>query len=296
MKKVYFILVVCTYSLISAQLGINTSSPSGILHVDAAKDNGNTIPTSATVVNDVVVAGTTGNLGIGNSAPIVKLDVRGDSNTNGSAIGIGTSNLTATNAKAGALQYNNNTLQYSNGTDWITLASTTPTTKAVVIATNTSAPTVTDRTSLYLGNWTKIYDPNNNFTAGTASSNTTANNSGFFTAPRDGVYLATFTFGANSTVNAATVNQNQVEAIWEIRNKSGSVYNSFKCANNFPANSINTSNALVSTWIGSNCTASINMKAGEKLYPFIWVDITPVNGTFNLTADGSYNNLTIVEH
>lgn len=58
-----------------AQVGINTTNPQTILHVDGAKDNAATgAPTAAQQLNDFVVT-STGNVGIGTVTPQKKLDI-----------------------------------------------------------------------------------------------------------------------------------------------------------------------------------------------------------------------------
>lgn len=83
------VLVTC---LMYSQVGINTSNPQTILHVDGAKDNAVTgAPTAAQQVNDFSVT-SSANVGIGTTTPSQKLDVASgnvrirDINTN---IGVG---------------------------------------------------------------------------------------------------------------------------------------------------------------------------------------------------------------
>ncbi|WP_415328917.1 hypothetical protein [Chryseobacterium sp. MMS23-Vi53] len=77
MKKKYVILVMlsslCT--VMHAQVGINTPSPQGILHVDGEKDNPiSGVPNATQQSNDVVVT-KTGNLGVGIINPNLKMHV-----------------------------------------------------------------------------------------------------------------------------------------------------------------------------------------------------------------------------
>lgn len=52
------IALVCS-SIIYGQVGINTTNPQGIFHVDGAKDNSTTgTPTSTQQINDVIVTST----------------------------------------------------------------------------------------------------------------------------------------------------------------------------------------------------------------------------------------------
>ncbi len=300
MKKKYLVLpVVLMFKLTYAQVGIDTSAPVGIFHIDASKNNQNTVPNATTVVDDVMISNSTdteGYTGIGNSSPKVKLDVRNTAGNN-SAIGIGNTTLTAAEAKEGALRYNGTLLQYSNGLEWVNIQSTTNLNKSVVIANKTDTPNIPHRTSYYFG-WNKIYDSNNNFTIGTNGAGETNPTGGYFTAPRTGNYLATFTFATNTPVqafqNATFDDPNQIEAIWEIRSDATTILNRLKCANNFPANSRNPSGTVMSMLIGSNCTVSVHLTAGQRLYPLVWVDLNPGTGV-TLLNDSSYNTLTIVE-
>lgn len=79
-KYIYCALVVCCPLFLQAQyVGIKTTSPVGVLHIDAAGDNGATI-SPAQALNDVVI-NTKGYLGIGTVNPQAKLTI----NNNGVA-------------------------------------------------------------------------------------------------------------------------------------------------------------------------------------------------------------------
>ncbi|WP_131701441.1 hypothetical protein [Chryseobacterium sp. FH2] len=82
MKKNILLLSMITFSSMAlAQIGINTSNPQGVFHIDGAKDNPATgIPTSTQQLNDFALLNN-GNVGIGTVAPTNKLDIR--STTNG---------------------------------------------------------------------------------------------------------------------------------------------------------------------------------------------------------------------
>ncbi|MCW3161048.1 hypothetical protein [Chryseobacterium oryctis] len=63
------------FNSLSAQLGINTSNPQAVFHIDAGKDNPTSgIPSAAQQTNDFVVTNTA-NLGIGTTTPTEKLDI-----------------------------------------------------------------------------------------------------------------------------------------------------------------------------------------------------------------------------
>ena len=62
-----------------SQVGINTSTPEGVFHIDSKKNNNNIASTSTTVADDVVVSNTSGkegNVGLGTKDPSVKLEIQ----------------------------------------------------------------------------------------------------------------------------------------------------------------------------------------------------------------------------
>ena len=130
---------------------------------------------------------------------------------------------------------------------------------------------------------------------------------GEFIAPREGVYLATFTFALEENevyANEAT----QVEAIWEVRNSSNAIIQRIKTNNGYATDTgtdwTGKPKGLVT--VGSTCTASFYLKKGDKVRPFVWINVsyTPQTGTndakYNaskrrLLNTGGFNVLTIVE-
>lgn len=84
MKKIFIISSILLWGGGFAQVGVNTTNPQGIFHIDAGKDNATTgTPTAAQQANDVVVT-STGRIGIGVISPTAKLQVAsGTANTSG---------------------------------------------------------------------------------------------------------------------------------------------------------------------------------------------------------------------
>lgn len=66
-------LLLLSFGLAYAQIGINTERPLSIFHVDAASDNAAT-PTADQILNDVVIT-SAGNMGVGTLTPSVKLEI-----------------------------------------------------------------------------------------------------------------------------------------------------------------------------------------------------------------------------
>lgn len=309
------------FSYAQTGVGINTANPQGgIFHIDGSKDNNITgVPTAAQQQNDFYVDGATGRVGIGTTSPKVKLDLRNASNGEG-AIGIGRgTTITATQAEEGAMKYdptqsgNNAKIVYSNGKDWVPLwIGANPPQKVKVIAEkttnvnvkvadatspavygtaigNTAVTTMTDNRSNYLVNWTKKYE--NDGTNDTTNFNATT---GVFTAPRTGIYVATFSYTtAAAAITAAS--QIRTEAIWQRYDNSGN-YNAgnlletIKCVNSY----MSPRSGSVTQIAGVNCTAAFQMQAGQKLVASAWFSLGG-NRALNNTSTGGYNNLTIVE-
>lgn len=288
-----------------SQVGINTNTPLGVFHVDPKK---NSASNNSDLLKDDVIIDNEGKLGLGNSQPISRVDLRTNEN-NERIIAIGNTNQSASIAGKGAIKYTNSTLQYSNGTNWINLA-TAPQIKTVVAGTkdtwgsnannlycysggfDTNQSSIPNRAPCYIRLWSIKYINSEN--GGTFNAET-----GQFTAKRNGVFTASFTFTLSSNkIEASSGNANQVEAIWRhLRN--GTEINSVKCANTYSSNS--TSNVK----IGSSCTANFDMQPNDVIRPELWIDVSSGSGNnqdnnqrrvFDISNNGAYNNLTIVEN
>lgn len=76
--KFLYILLFLPFSMF-AQVGIGTTNPLGVLHIDGKKNNGSTnSPTN--IKDDVIIATTSGNLGIGTLTPAAKVTVINNDN------------------------------------------------------------------------------------------------------------------------------------------------------------------------------------------------------------------------
>lgn len=193
-----------------------------------------------------------GNVGIGNTSPNARLDIRTNptstSDPGAGLLGIGTAASTAANtAGAGAVRYSTasgGALEFSNGTNWNTLTSNVQ--KATVVAKKTSAQSVSDLTSTDVTNWDEITDLTSNFNPTT----------GVFTAPRSGNYVVSFSFNFDfGAINAGTVVEAHLIS-------SGGTTNDKKSVVSYPASG--------SAPAGAAITFTIKLASGETVKPVIW--------------------------
>lgn len=288
-----FIPMVLFATQANAQMGVETQDLANAAEI--VTDAGNVIVDNA------------GKMGVLVADPIVAIDLR--SGDNGS-VAIGNTNQTAAAAGAGAVRYVDSPaigvlgyLEFSDGTNWVSFFPYGKP-RIVVMANKTTQNTVVfegpdsgpktglmQRRSSYLTNWTEKLDTDSGVTAGIDNFNPAT---GEFTAPRAGVYFATFTYAlANQVVESGGTSNVQTEAIWEVRDTSGTIKQRVKTNNGYASNSgANTQP------VGAACTVSVYLEQGDKLRPFSWI-ATRFNDTdmssFNVSGSGVYNALTIVE-
>ncbi len=258
--------------------GVGTRNPQGAFHVDGRKDNAKTgAPSAAQAVNDFIVTNK-GLVGVGNITPKVKLDLRSDSLQN--AIGLGTTNLPAATAGAGAMRYypynGGSDLQYSDGENWISIFVAPQ--KASVIAQLRSAQTIPSKKETIISNWTEIEDITSSFNPST----------GAFVAPRDGVYSFVLTL---NFVNGSIISGSYIQVQFVDTNNSSSV----KVIRSFGESS-RTSQA------GITQTATLMLTKGATVMPQVYYTFLN-SGSRALRIDanqnnpnGGFNNLMIIEH
>lgn len=162
--------------------GVQTRNPQGALHVDGKGNNPKIgIPNNSQSSDDVIVTDE-GKIGIGTLIPEAALDLRSSANDN--AFGLGTTNISASAAGAGALRYeeNNKRLEFSDGVVWSS-SYVTPT-KTAVVAQILDSRDIPGNQFVILNNWVEQTDLTNSFNPST----------GVFTAPRDGYYSFFLTY------------------------------------------------------------------------------------------------------
>lgn len=253
-----------SFNFTNAQVGINTSNPQAIFHVDGWKDN----PASGNIAsiqaaNDMVIT-SSGELGIGTLSPVVKIDARSTDNTDNS-IGIGETSQAASVAGGGAVRYNplnGGKMQYSDGVVWQDLISTP--TKAVVVANIEAASfaiKIPYQVSTSILGWNEITDPTGDFTPAT----------GTFTAPRTGVYLVSFTY---DFVRIPIESGYFSEARYVV-NGNTTVK---KCVKSF-------SNISKQAQVAGSCVAGVQLNKGDTLQPQIYQSV--YNGSLSLRTNTS---------
>ena len=277
MKKIIILLSVFIITEAYSQVGINTSNPINKFHVDGNKDNplsGN--PNNTQQANDFSVT-SAGQVGVGTISPKLNLDVRAADGSN-SAIGIGYTTQTGTEAGIGALRYDftKKCLEYSDGTVWSDCLAY-EVSKVAVLArndtNNSQAFTSNPSTPTAILNWTETLDNYNAFDATT----------GLFTAPKTGVYLVSFTSAFSyDNINTGT----KIEDSW-----ISSTGKTLKYIRTFPAS--------IMSYGAAYCFGSIYLVQGETLRPYIWHNTgltrylrIPQTGD---TGGRGFNNLSIVE-
>lgn len=275
MKRKLLSLALVASSLISAQIGINTSQPLGNLHIDGAKDNAASA-TPAQISNDVIITNT-GFIGAGVSNPVVKLDMRSAGLQN--AVGLGSTTMTANAAGAGAVRYEPTQarIQVSDGSVWETTLILP--TKAVVVARMTSPFSVAYNSDVNITGWNEVRDLSNSFDPLT----------GIFTAPRAGVYtfLMTYNFVSGSVANSSEVtSQFYSPSTGSILARS---YKAFARANE-------------DAQVGGSAAITVSLTANQTVRPQLNQNITGsaaralrVNADWT-HSDAGFNNLTIIEH
>ncbi|WP_312992843.1 hypothetical protein [Chryseobacterium flavum] len=297
-RPIIILLLGVIYSCIGfvhAQVGIRTSYPMGVFHVDGAKDNPTGgLPDASQVSNDVIVNKTTGFIGVGVSAPKVKLDMRSAGPEN--SLGLSTTTMSAVEAGAGAVRYDavnipvGPKIEVSDGVVWHK-AYIAPQ-KAVIVARKVTGQSIVQGTATNITNWNVVRDMSNSFDGA----------SGIFTAPRNGTYTFLFTFN----FTGAVINDgSRVESQFYNTTTSTVLASVYKTFGQSMTGTADDANATRSTQAGGSSTVTLTLTAGTKVVTRLWHNLissgsVPLRVTTNSTdptnPDDGFNNLTIIEH
>lgn len=289
------ILPCCFFiGILNAQVGIGTSNPQGILHVDGAKDNSaSVVPTATQVSNDVIVNKTTGFIGAGVLNPQVQLDMRSAGSEN--ALGLGTTTMLAATAGAGATRYDVNNIpvgakiEVSDGVVWHK-AYIAPQ-KAVVVVRKIASQSIPSASATTIINWNEVRDMSNSFDP----------SSGEFTAPRNGTYTFLLTFNFNGAVIS---DGSRVESQFYNPTTSTVLASVYKTFGQSMTGTADDANATRSTQAGGSSTVTLTLIAGTKVSVRLFQNLTSGSIPLRVTTDSSnpanpddgFNNLTIIEH
>lgn len=271
-RYTYILFFFVSVMQMQAQIGVNTDAASALLEV-YSNTSGSTDKVFRTVnASDVetLQIRNDGRIGLGVANPLTNLDLRGIDG----AIGIGYTNMSASDAGAGAIRYNSSlqTLEYSDGTEWIRLQATPE--KAFVIATNSYGETIPMTGAASAGlvgvsNWDVVYNITNSFDPLT----------GTFTAPRSGIYSASVSL----VLDPIAVKNGQ----YELTFRRGLGYNFNKRVVSFLADT------PASTPLTNSCQVLLYLEKDEILRVTVYLGGVTTDG--KISTDPSLNIITISE-
>lgn len=261
---------------ISAQVGINTLNPTGTLTIEAnTSDTGTKV---ARIVNssntEIFTILDNGKIGLVNEQPITAIDLRGLAKDQSLAIGM--ADISAEDAKEGALRYvyTARALHYSNGTEWVNLQSSI-TRPYLVAPNNYVAGLYPSNTTTRLTGFVASFDSYGSFNQSTST----------YTAPKDGMYLVSFTISFNRAVNIS--GNSYILGTW-----TTSTGRTIKSIQAFPVGGTGQ--------VGITCSGTIYLSSGETIYPEVWHNLggtkslrTYGNTANNPTSDMGFNQLFV---
>lgn len=239
-------IMVISGNVFAQNVGINTASPAAALEV---KGEGNSATKKTLRVTnsdgvEILTLLDNGRLGVGQTAPSVRLDLRGT--TANPIVAIGTTTNTAASVGGGAIRYMAGTkeIHYSDGTQWFRLQSSAVR-PSVVAPNDYVAGSYPSNATTRLTGFVPLYDSHGAFN----TSNSV------YTAPVDGLYVVSFTLSFN---RAVVIQSNKyVEGRWVASNGR-----TVRCIQVYPDSGSGQG--------GITCSGTIQLSAGDTLWPEVW--------------------------
>lgn len=274
------ILLVClitiSVNVVAQNVGINTLSPAATLEV---KGEGNSAANKTMrIINsdgvEILTLLDNGRLGMGQVAPVVRLDLRGG--LTNSIVAIGTTTNTASSVGGGAIRYMSGTkeIHYSDGSQWFRLQSSAV--RPCVVAPNDYiAGTYPSNTTTRLTGFVPVYDSHGAFNK----------TNSVYTAPVDGLYVVSFTLSFN---RAIAINANTyIEGKWVASNGR-----TIRCIQAYPDTGRGQG--------GLTCSGTIQLSSGDTLWPEVWHNLGGTKSmrvygysTTSPSSDMGFNQLSI---
>lgn len=276
-KKMINIPVLLVYimaisgNVLAQNVGINTVSPAAALDIRGEGNSSakRTIRVANSSDVEILTLTDNGRLGVGQTNPSVRLDLRGTGAN--PVVAVGTTTNTAASVGGGAIRYiaGNKEMQYSDGTQWFRLQSSTI--RPSVVAPNNYVPgSYPSNETTRLTGFVPLYDSYGAFN----TSNSV------YTAPADGLYVVSFTLSFNRTIPIQA--NTYIEGSWVASNGR-----TIRCVQAYPASGTGQA--------GINCSGTIQLSAGDTLWPEVWHNL---GGTKSLRVAGTlsdtgFNQLSI---
>lgn len=241
------IVFILFWDALNAQnVGINTVSPSAALEIKAGS---NSITDKSMIIinsdgHEVLTLLNNGRLGVGTNAPLVRLDLRGDSAE--PIIAVGTTTHNASSVGAGAIRYMDGIkeIQYSDGSEWFRLQSSAI--RPCVVAPNDYVPgAYPNNETTRLTGFVPLYDSHAAFDTSTS----------LYTAPVDGLYMVSFTLSFNRAIPIEA--NTYIDGRWVSSN--GRVIRGIRV---YPDAGQGQA--------GITCSGTLQLSAGDTVWPEIW--------------------------
>lgn len=239
-------IMTISVNVLAQNVGINTVSPAAVLDIRGEGNSSakRTIRVANSSGVEILTLTDNGRLGIGQTNPSVRLDLRGTGVN--PVVAVGTTTNTAASVGGGAIRYMAGTkeIHYSDGTQWFRLQSSAVR-PSVVAPNDYIAGSYPSNATTRLTGFVPVYDSHGAFN----TSNSV------YTAPVDGLYVVSFTLSFNRAI-AIQANK-YIEGRWVASN--GRIV---RCIQVYPDSGSGQG--------GITCSGTIQLSAGDTLWPEVW--------------------------